>query len=64
MLKKIDKQYLQIDTVQHFLSYHIDQNEELKNLFIEADCGSLFSIGLLQKYSVNEVKDNSDWIII
>jgi hypothetical protein len=57
MLKKIDKQYLQIDTVQHFLSYHIDQNEELKNLFIEAGCGSLFNIGLLQKYSVNEVKD-------
>jgi hypothetical protein len=56
-LKKMDKQYLRIDTIQHFLSYHIDQNEELKDLFIEAGCGSLFNIGLLQQYSVNEVKD-------
>jgi hypothetical protein len=40
MLKKMDKQHLQIDTVQHFLSYHIDRNEELKSLFIEAGCGS------------------------
>jgi hypothetical protein len=29
----------------------------LKNLFIEAGCGSLFNIGLLQKFSVNEVQD-------
>jgi hypothetical protein len=39
MLRKMDKQHLQIDTVQHFLSYHIDRNEELKSLFIEAGCG-------------------------
>ena len=56
-LQKADKIYLEIDTLSTFNSYHIDKNEPLKNLFIEAGCGSLLELGHLQEFSVNEVKD-------
>nr|WP_068892224.1 hypothetical protein [Pedobacter panaciterrae] len=56
-LQKADKIYLEIDKLSTFNSYHIDKNEQLKELFVQAGCGSLLELGHLQEYSVNEVKD-------
>lgn len=56
-LQKADKIYLEIDKLSTFNSYHIEKNEQLKDLFIKAGCGSLLELGHLQEYSVNEVKD-------
>jgi len=56
-LQKADKIYLEIDKLSTFNSYHIEKNEQLKDLFIKAGCGSLLELGHLQEFTVNEVKD-------
>ncbi|NRF40713.1 hypothetical protein [Pedobacter foliorum] len=56
-LQKADKMYLEIDKLSTFNSYHVDKNEQLKDLFIKAGCGSLLDLAHLQEFSVNEVKD-------
>ncbi|WGQ11533.1 hypothetical protein QG516_07675 [Pedobacter gandavensis] len=54
---KEDKKYLEIDTLPAFNAYHIDQNEKLSKLFIEAGCGSLLKLGNLQEFTINQVAD-------
>jgi len=56
-INKIDKEYLAIDTLPAFNSYHIDQNEKLSKLFKDAGCGSLLGLGYLQEFTANQVKD-------
>ncbi|SHF85377.1 hypothetical protein [Pedobacter caeni] len=56
-INKIDKEYLAIDTLPAFNSYHIDQNEKLSKLFRDAGCGSLLKLGYLQEFTANQVKD-------
>lgn len=56
-IEKVDKKYLEIDTLPDFNSYHIDQNEKLSQLFKDAGCGSLLKLSHLQAYTENEVAD-------
>ena len=42
-LKKQDKQYWAIDKLSTFVESDISENSKLKNLFIEAGCGDLFT---------------------
>jgi hypothetical protein len=55
-VQKEDKQYLGIDKLDTFIHSDIDQNPELKDIFIEAGCGDLFK---LKKY----IEDEPDSII-
>lgn len=56
-INKVDKEYLKIDTLPTFNSYHIDQNEKLSKLFKDAGCGSLLQLGYLQEFTANQIKD-------
>ena len=56
-IEKIDKKYLEIDTLPDFNAYHIDRNEKLSQLFKDAGCGSLLKLNHLQAFTVNEVAD-------
>ncbi|WP_316821336.1 hypothetical protein [Pedobacter gandavensis] len=54
---KEDKKYLEIDTLPAFNSYHIDENKELSQLFIDAGCESLLKLRHVQEFTVNQVAD-------
>ena len=56
-LEKDDKKHLEIDKLSTFNSYHIDKNEKLRKLFVEAGCESLFGLGHLKEFSAKEIKD-------
>ncbi|RZM28120.1 MAG: hypothetical protein EOO88_10190 [Pedobacter sp.] len=56
-LEKEDKKHLEIDKLSTFNSYHIEKNEKLRKLFIEAGCESLLGLGHLQEFSAKEIKD-------
>lgn len=43
-LQKVDKKYLAIDRLSTFLSYRINENEFVKNIFEKAGCGHLVNI--------------------
>ena len=43
-LDKEDKTYLEVDKLSTFLKSDIQSNEKLKNIFMQAGCGSLFHI--------------------
>jgi len=43
-LQKEDKKYLGIDKLDTFIRSDIDQNNELKKIFIKAGCGDLFKL--------------------
>ena len=47
-LEKFDKKYLGIDKLSTFNAYHINQDEELSELFNEAGCGSLLQADSLE----------------
>jgi len=57
LLEKADKEYLRIDTLPHFNSYHFDRDERLSALFTEAGCGSLLKVGHLEEFSKKEIAD-------
>jgi len=57
LLEKADKEYLRIDTMPHFNSYHFDKDERLSALFTAAGCGSLLKIGHLEEYSKKSIAD-------
>ena len=56
-LEKDDKKHLEIDKLSTFNSYHIEKNEKLRKLFIEAGCEPLLGLGHLQEFSAKEIKD-------
>lgn len=43
-LQVLDKKYLAIDKLRTFLSYKINENEFVKNIFVQAGCGHLLEI--------------------
>ncbi|ETZ20879.1 hypothetical protein [Pedobacter sp. V48] len=45
-LQKADEMYLEIDKLSTFNSYHIEKNEQLKDLFVEAGCGLYWNCGI------------------
>ncbi|MEI6854114.1 MAG: hypothetical protein WCL06_14805, partial [Bacteroidota bacterium] len=59
------KKYLQIDKLSTFLASDIQTNQKVKNIFVEAGCGSLFELdqGLLNKHIVDQVKPKADLIL-
>jgi hypothetical protein len=57
LLEKADKEYLRIDTLPHFNSYHFDRDERLSKLFTEAGCGSLLKVGHLKEFSKKVIED-------
>lgn len=57
LLEKADKEYLRIDTLPHFNSYHFDRDERLSALFTEAGCGSLLKVGHLEEFSKKAIAD-------
>lgn len=61
---KEDKKYLEIDTLPAFNAYHIDKNEKLSKLFIEAGCGSLLKLGNLKEFTMNQVADKDSESIL
>ena len=56
-LEKADKQYLKIDTLPHFNSYHFENDKSLSAIFTAAGCDSLFKLGKLQEFSKRSVAD-------
>ncbi|HEY0176241.1 MAG TPA: hypothetical protein VGC08_07680 [Pedobacter sp.] len=56
-INKEDKQYLMIDKLPTFNSYHIEKNERLSKLFTDAGCGSLLKLGHLKEYSQKDIRD-------
>jgi hypothetical protein len=59
-LQIMDKKYLAIDRLETLLSYSIEENELVKTIFMQADCGHLFS---LKKEFIGERHTNSATII-
>ena len=43
-LKKEDKNYLAIDKISTFIKSDIDTNQRVKEIFVNAGCGSIFEI--------------------
>lgn len=56
-IDKLDKKHLMIDRLPTLNSYHLETNEKLSKLFIQAGCGSLLKLGHLQEFSAKEIKD-------
>ena len=55
-LQKMDKQYWNIDRISVFEMSDIEANAELKNIFIEAGCNSLFELKQLSRDMRSELK--------
>lgn len=63
-VEKVDKKYLEIDNLPDFNAYHIDQNEKLSQLFVDAGCKSLLKLGHLKAFTANEVSDKDSESIL
>lgn len=56
-INRLDKQHLMIDTLPAFNAYHIEDNDLLSTIFIEAGCGSLLKLRNLEQFTVKSLND-------
>lgn len=56
-INRLDKQHLKIDTLPAFNAYHIEDNDLLSKIFIEAGCGSLLKLRNLEEFTVKSLND-------
>lgn len=56
-LQKLDKRYLEIDTLGGFMGFNIAYDVQLSSLFIEAGCGDLLNASDLKLYMKDDAKE-------
>ncbi|MNL68799.1 hypothetical protein D3C87_1935780 [compost metagenome] len=56
-LQKLDKRYLEIDTLNGFRSFKISEDAELSSLFREAGCEDLLDLAELESFCMEQVKE-------